>query len=392
MEPVTTAIGAMSAGAVISSVDKALNTLDRVNKAKQHLNTSSLVDITSALRVEPLAIIDPDSMQTEYIGDVLKCAHNIFAGFYLQALSVLGDVGNINVIKILDKLNPNRKSDVSGFITEIMSSISSEGKAATESHNNAYNLSLESFKLPNYALEDKDDKKQDRTSRSEVVGDRALATAQELSNLSFGKLINATITSKGNSVKIPIAIRLLANVLPQDSMIKLLSMQGLDRSFTERYYKWRAGRISFIQDLILMRDIINEDKKAMMQDKSGIIEEIFKRAKNNKKAGLFSRNASMNEASNVLIFADDTANQLKLRHNLDIDNPRDRQSMFDGSYAMIMVKIDREYERFSFYTSKMNMGTSINKNELKNQSNKNSSQDLVEVFTALKKSDSTSLF
>ena len=59
---------------------------------------------------------------------------------------------------------------------------------------------------------------------------------------------------------------------------------------------------------------------------------------------------------------------------------------------MIMVKIDREYERVTFYINGMPLGTSMNRNELKFNAGKNSGTDLVEIFQALKKSDSSSLF
>jgi hypothetical protein len=141
-----------------------------------------------------------------------------------------------------------------------------------------------------------------------------------------------------------------------------------------------------------MRDLIKEDKKAMMQDKHGVLTEIMKRAKNNKLAGFFSKNASLNEAANIIVFSEETAKQLKINHNIDVDNFKDRQRIFEGSYAMIMVKIDREYERFTFYIDGQTLGSSINKNELKHNSNKNSGMDIAEMMQILNKANQTSLF
>lgn len=213
-----------------------------------------------------------------------------------------------------------------------------------------------------------------------------------MSNLAVGKLIEVTLSDQGVTMTYPIAIRLIPNELPLSPMLKLLSLNGFDRTFVERFWKWRAGRISFIKDLVLMRDLIKEDKKAMMQDKHGVLTEIMKRAKNNKLAGFFSKNASLNEAANIIVFSEETAKQLKINHDIDVDNFKDRQRIFEGSYAMIMVKIDREYERFTFYIDGQTLGSSINKNELKHNSNKNSGMDIAEMMQILNKANQTSLF
>ena len=403
--------GTLAAGDVINTI---AGLIDKARVASKHAKTSSLVDVTSVARVEPLAIIDSDSFNTEFIGQVMQCSHNIFTGYYLQAVSLIGDVGNVSVVKTLDKLNPNRKADQSGFISQIMIDVGTESFGTNDSKTlNYFKLGLEDFKLPNYALEAKDDadnnikslRDEIKETKSEIKDEAArlannstktdkgaAATAQEMSNLSVGKLIDVTITDQGNTVTVPIAIRLIANELAQSSMLRLLSLQGLDRSFTERFWKWRAGRISFIKDLVLMQDLIREDKKAMMQDKHGVLDEIIRRAKNNKLAGFFSKNASMNEAANIVIFSEETAKQLKLQHNIDVDNFKQRQTVFDSSYAMIMVKIDREYERVTFYINGQPLGSSMSKNELKGSSAKSSGADLVDIFQALKKSDAPSLF
>lgn len=385
--------GAAAAGDVINTI---ADTMKKLMVASKHTKTSSLVNTTAVARVEPLVIIDSDSFNAEqYIGPVIQCAHTIFTAYYLQAVSLIGTVGSIKIAKTLDKLNPNRKPDQSGFITHMLMGQAMESAEGTVNFASGehFGLSLEAFKLPTYGMEDKDATSEEVSVRNEAkFSDKALATANELTNLSVGKLVNVTITDQGQTATFPIQIRLIANEMPINPMLKLLSMQGLDRTWTERYWKWRAGRIGFIKDLILMQDLVRADKRAMMEDETGLIDEIMRRAKNNKLAGFFSKNASMNEAANILIFSEETARQLKQQYNIDIDNAKQRQTVFDGSYAMIMVKIDREFERVTFYINGMPLGSSMNRNELKSNAGKNSGTDLVEVFQALKKSDTASLF
>ncbi len=382
--------GTLAAGSVIETVEK---TLTAAKNAYAHGKTSSLTTFTSAARVEPLAIIDTDSINSEFIGPVLQCAHNIFSAYYVQAISLFGNVGSINVIKTLDRLNPNRKPDESGFLASVISSVSQEAYGDPEPLN-IYGFTGDNLKLPTYGLESNSNNQddEDKVTQHGKLGSKSLASVTEMSNLAVGKLIEVTLSDQGVTMTYPIAIRLIPNELPLSPMLKLLSLNGFDRTFVERFWKWRAGRISFIKDLVLMRDLIKEDKKAMMQDKHGVLTEIMKRAKNNKLAGFFSKNASLNEAANIIVFSEETAKQLKINHNIDVDNFKDRQRIFEGSYAMIMVKIDREYERFTFYIDGQTLGSSINKNELKHNSNKNSGMDIAEMMQILNKANQTSLF
>jgi hypothetical protein len=368
--------GTLAAGSVLESI---ASFVEKARNANDYMKTSKLTDVTSVARVEPLAIIDSDSFNSELIGAALQCAHNIFTAQYVQAISLFGNIGNINVVKTLDRLNPNRKPESAGFF----------GKMFAPENYEHFNLSMESFKLPNYAAEAKDDDA-DIVTNTHVAN--ASKTITDMANLSVGRLVEVSIQDQGKEIKIPVAIRLIVNELPQSPMLRLMSLQGLDRSFTERWYKWRAGRIGFVKDLMLMRDLVREDKKAMMQDEHGVLSEIMRRAKNSKLAGFYSKNASMNEASNIIIFSEETAKQLKNLHNLDVDNFKHRQTIFDGSYALIMIKIDREYERVTFYQNGQAMASSLNKNEVKSAASKNSGSELMEIFQALKKSDSASLF
>ena len=110
--------GAAAAGDVLNTI---ADTMEKLKVAAKHAKTSSLVDVTAVARVEPLVIIDSDSFNAEqYIGPVIQCAHTIFTAYYLQAVSLIGTVGAIKIAKTLDKLNPNRKPDRSGFITYML--------------------------------------------------------------------------------------------------------------------------------------------------------------------------------------------------------------------------------------------------------------------------------
>ncbi|MEG3033988.1 MAG: hypothetical protein RR877_00675 [Aurantimicrobium sp.] len=359
--------GTLAAGSVLSTV---MDTYNKALAVGSHMKTSSLVSATSVARVEPIVIVDKDCLFLEYLPDILQSTQSIFVGYWLQALSLITNVGDVNVGRVLDKLNPNRKVDTNGFLETIVN-------AGIGKENYTYASESMKYKLPTIAMEAKGDK-----------GDKDGAIAKvdnvaELANLSIGKLINVTIKNNGQEAVIPISFRLMVNTLPPASCVQLLSQGSVDLSFSERWFKWRAGRISFIKDLVFCQDLIREQKRTLMTDKDGVYSEIAKRAKNSKLASFFSKNPSLAEASNIVIISEETAMQLRVKHNLNLDNYKDRQKIFDKTYAMILVVIDRNYERVNMYHYGISTSTSVGLRDIK-AANKSSGPNIMEALAAFK--------
>lgn len=70
----------------------------------------SLISYTQASRVEPIVLIDTDCLYYDNLPEVLQSLLSIFAGYYLQALTMTFTVGKVSVRKHLDKLNPSRSA------------------------------------------------------------------------------------------------------------------------------------------------------------------------------------------------------------------------------------------------------------------------------------------
>ena len=357
--------GTLAAGSVLSTV---MDTYAKAQAVGSHLKTSSLVSATSVARVEPIVIVDKDCLFLEYLPDILQSTQSIFVGYWLQALSLITNVGDVNVGRVLDKLNPNRKVDTSGFLNTIVS-------AGIGKESLTYASESLKYKLPTVALEAKDDNKGGALAKVDNIDD--------LTNLSIGKIINVTIKNNGQEAVIPISFRLMVNTLPPASCVQLLSQGSVDLSFSERWFKWRAGRISFIKDLVFCQDLIREQKRTLMTDKDGVYSEIAKRAKNSKLASFFSKNPSLAEASNIVVISEETAMQLRVKHNLNLDNFKDRQKIFDKTYAMILVVIDRNYERVNMYHYGISTSTSVGLRDIK-VANKGSGPNIMEVLAAFK--------
>lgn len=371
LSPVET--GTMAAGSVLSTV---LDVYKKAQAAGSHMKTSSLVNATSVARVEPIVIVDQDCLYLEYLPDILQSTQSIFVGYWLQALSLITNVGDVNVGRVLDKLNPNRQVDKNAFINTVANSIAGE----------SFSYSPENYKyrLPGTGLEKDNPTDNPTDKKPEALGQLVdTKLISELTNLSVGKLINVTIRNNGQSAVIPISFRLMVNTLPAASCVQLLASGSTDLSFKERWFKWRAGRISFIKDLVFCQDLIREQKRTLMSDTDGVYSEISRRAKNSKLASFFSKNPSLAEASNIVIISEETAMQLRVKHNLNLTNLKDRQRIFDQTYAMILVIIDRNYERINMYHYGIAAGTSVGLRDIK-IANKSGGPDILEVLGAFK--------
>lgn len=375
-DPVST--GALASGAVITTIN---DIVAGARTAKARLTPGSLTSIASVARVEPLTIVDNDCINLPYITDVLQSLQSIFSGYYLQAISVITDVGNVSVIKLLDRLNPNRKVDMEPFVNSVASAVSGPAKENYQLATESYRWGLPTLKNK-VALEYVTERDEDTV----ITGRDTIKTVGELANLSVGKLLEVTIRSQNQEMKIPIAIRLIVNDLDRANIMNLLSAGSINTSFIERYYKWRAGRIEFFRDLVLCQDLIKEHKRILMKDQDGVYSEIIRRANNNKIAAVMSKSSSLAAASNLYVISEQTAAELHARHGINIDNFNSRQKMFEKISGMIIVVIDREYERINFFHRDMRLPSSVGIADMK-VANKNTGLNINDILNAYKKGE-----
>ncbi len=355
----------------------------------------SLVKLTSVSRVEPLCIVDSDCVHLDYITDVLNSLQSIFCGYYLQAVSLMGTVSGVQVAKELDRLNPNRDPKVSEFINATRDNLTSlPSRLDLMSYKwklpkNNSNLSLE------YSSSVKDERTAELIEKENAAGgfnysNRELLSATEIANLSVGKLLNVSINKNNQIISVPIAFRLLVNELRPSTIVKIFGNGGLDKSFVERFYKWKAGRISFFKDLILCRDLIKEHRKALMDDKEGVFTEIQQRVNKNIIAGLINKQPSAATASNLYVISEATAAQIKRSSGYDVTNFTQRQALFEETYAMILVVVDRDYERVSFYHDGMRLPSTLSVRELRS-TNKGTGPSIMDILAAYKQGQAPTL-
>lgn len=334
--------------------------------------TTSLPEITSLMRVEPIHVISQDLLTASVMPDVSQAMLALFCGYYLQAINILTQVRDVEVIRILDKLNPNR--DDTGFFL-------AEGNTGWAAGTESYGLNVESFthKFPTK-----------KTQPRIVVGteDDPVKTVNEISSLSVGRMLDVTVCvtkddDKDETIerKLQIAVRLMASMVPDSTLTGLLAKQADDKTFIERWHAWRSGRIAFIRDLILCQDIIDDWKRCSMGDKSGTAQEIMNRVTAAKKYGLLTKNPSLVSASTLYTISKEMAKSIEYTIGGPLSNANARKKIFEGSYAMIIAVVDQEFEQVIFYTRGQNQGTRSSFKELKKAQKGPDIMEFMKAFT-----------
>lgn len=149
----TTVAGALARGTV-----KPLQGEGQLSDAISRATSKSLIEYTQSTRVEPIVLLDQTAVQLPYIEDVLKVVNSIFAAYYLQAVALSVNVGRVDTVRLLERLNPQRSvtNAAAALIGDVYSTnshqfmlpeIPSDVKFSAESDNADYDMvaSLESY-------------------------------------------------------------------------------------------------------------------------------------------------------------------------------------------------------------------------------------------------------
>ena len=358
---------------------------DVVRRLGSNYKTKSLIDVTQVARVEPLTIVSRDCLNLDYTGDVMQSLLSIFSGYYLQAVALSSRIDSVRVVRALDRLNPDRQFNDLLLLSQealveqvCVSAESFKYRLPTRSNKVALAEEIERATKPRRLaaeasdflgkvnVEDPDEHDKNReTGGGSVDTKDGIKQVLEISNLSVGKLLNVTMSIDEKQLMIPISVRLSASSMTDTSIVHLLALKKEDNTLVERFHAWRSGRISLIKDLIFCQDLIDEHRRALMNDEAGVYSEIIRRVNNAKKFGIVSGNPSMVSASNIFVISEVVAKELEKAMSGKLSNPRIRQKVFDNTYAMILVVIDREWERVTFYHRGISAETEVSVKDIK---------------------------
>lgn len=324
-----------------------------------HITDTSLTKITKLTRAEPLTVISNDCANMEALPDILQTLASIYAGYFLQAAGMMCRVNNVEVIRILDRLNPDR--DSTGFLLQ--------GRYATENIDTLLKSSYR-YSLPTRTLA-----LESSGSDTPMVDSVNQKTIYEMPNLAVGKLINLALAvpdecSKTGEriVNVPITVRLSPALLNEESLTYLFTHRKEDNGLVERYHSWRAGRIEFIRDMIFAEDLIREYRRAAIKDKTGTLQEIVRRANNARAFGLLTKNPSLSIASNIYVLSKDSAQMIEAKVGQRFSSVKGREKILEGTYAMIIAVVDPEWNIVTCYFNGIPQPSTFSLKSLKSSS------------------------
>lgn len=345
------------------NVSKAVTALEFAATAAQRLQgatAGSYIEYTQPTRVEPPVLVDLRSSTLPYIEDVLHTALNLFSAYYLLAVHFTVEVGNINVLRLLDKLNPDR-----------------DATTAVASSNYANMLSRESASENVLGLPFPS------TASMENLKDN-IAQVTQNTTLSVGKLIEVTIVSGESRASFPVMVRFRTNTMTPELMTHTLSLEGNKVSMKERWHGVRSGQLRFVRDFMLGHDLIKEHQRNALNDASGYYQSQMKRSNRNFLSALFSGTPSVARMSAVLVMNDDTAKELEHKIRGKLSNFNVREKLFEESRAMLMFIIHPEWETVTIYHQSIERPTEVTVREIQRGNKGNKGPDILEVLNALK--------
>ena len=352
---------------------------------------NSLVDFTKPARVEAITMIDSRLQHVPEITDVLMSTVNIFSGYYLQAVSLMINVGKVDVIKMLDRLNPSRDPlfNTLTLADQISTeSISFEDMDLSDTRLVHHTLSLESYKtqlpmigkpigMANYGSVSLENGRPIQPMREGKEIQMDLST-----NLSIGKQLSVTLGNPADPATIMVNVRLISTIVPSTLINGVVDHNSRDLSFSERWDLWRSGQIGFWKDLVMCQDLIDEHKKVLNKDTNQVFSEILKRRRNNSISALFSNSSSVATSSNIMIMSSETRKEIERKHGFKLRDNGPRAKIFNETYLMLLIEVDPEMEHVTIYHRNIDLPTQLTFRQLKTANKAGSGPDVGEILKA----------
>ena len=150
----------------------------------------------------------------------------------------------------------------------------------------------------------------------ELTSKETLQALRDNSNLAVGKMMEVTIAVDENKIKVPVNVRLQTVPVPTRSMTLFLTAGAQNRSLKERWYDFKADKLTFFADLIGVRDLLDDHRRNIIKDETGLYLKHLKQKRQNALAGLITGRPSVATASNIIVIT--TEQRIILERELGI--------------------------------------------------------------------------
>jgi hypothetical protein len=342
----------------------------------------SLADVSKIARAEPITLISSDLNGTKELYDILHGVLNVYSGYYLQAVSILSSqLVDVRILKILDKVNPDR--DIRTALTSNPISIESFDESTDDFYENSKSLSLKGAKyslpLVNHTYISTEDDDSLTTSLNKLETFEKFGAA-------LGKVLEVKFTVSKNGeekqVSIPVVVKLNNMVIPSTVVRDLMTINTEEITLGSRFKDMLAGRISFFKDFIMAEDLIKKQKKAMIKDPTGYFVQIIKRLNNSRLYSALTRNPSLGAISSIIVISNEDEEYIQRNLGGTLNNLETRDMIFNNTSAMMIVVVDKEWERVSMYIRDIDGFSQNSFSDFKSQASKDSNiADIIKAFS-----------
>ena len=335
---------------------------------------NSLVEYASHTRAEPNCLIENEISHIPEMPDISRTALTMFSGFYLAGVSISSNVGDINIIKQLDKVNPNRRiSNNIGMPIDALIAME------------AYENGLPEPGVPfNFALESSDS---DNSAGTTTSGRNTIELLKAADQLSVGKTLEIQFNSKGEERTIFVNTRLRVQLATAAALTHILSIGAIDNSVKERYHKWRAGELDMVKDVILCRDIYVNHRKALISDNTGYYASALAASKANKISAILSANPSVANYSSIFVISEETARALQRETGYSLEKFDQREKIFAKTYGMMIIVVKPQWQEITIYHHSINRPTKVSFKDMKAIGKSGSGDEVSQVLEAYKIGD-----
>lgn len=334
----------------------------------------SLIEYTSVCRNEPITIVEDSIGGLDVATDINKVLTNLFAGYYLQAVAITNNIGSVNVMQVLDRLNSKRnvlENAKAEFVSkesfDIRPTLPIKPKFSKESAALMY-PGIHRPSLASYDVHSQESK-------------GIYATPVEAPNLAVGKIFEVTIENEGKCATIPVSVRLNPLLCSPLLMKELISLGDVRETAKERFYRWREGELSFINDLLFCNDLVDKHYSLLKADKHGIYKDILKRRRENRISALITQSTSLATASSMMIISADTAKEVQLAIGGKLSDNKVRANVFSRCSLMFLVVVDPELQMVKIYHRGIAYPMDLTFGELRQQA-KGNGPDVMEILKA----------
>lgn len=348
----------------------------------------SVADISKIARIEPITLISSNLSGVKELYFILHGILNIYAAYYLQAISILStQLNDVRILKILDKTNPDR--DLKTLLTS--GHIAYEQMSHTTASIETLSLANSKFKLPSAkatkpAFESLFEDTSNEPPLSSSI--QRLDTFEKL-GVAIGKVLELRFSVKpetgsdNTEVSLPVVVKLDNMIIPSDVITNITVSNKDEITLGSRFKDAITGRISFIKDFILASDLIKAQKKSMIKDPTGYYSQMLKRLNNSKLYSALSGNISLAGVSSIVIISEEEEDAIQRQIGGKLSNATTRKIVFDNISAMMIVVVDKSWERVSIYVKDIDGFSQSSFDSFKPMASKEGAmiQDLLKAFT-----------